>query len=88
MPAAGDRNGSRKHPDRRPRGDTHWGRRHPEKYARGPMHARCNTSRELSAELLRLYRKLGSGKRAAEQLGISVSNAYRIINGEHWTCKH
>lgn len=77
--AAGDRNGSRKYPERRPRGDTHIARLHPEIMARGEGHVRCKITDANVAQLRADYATGQWTKTAlAKKYGISATQVYMI----------
>lgn len=78
-PACGDRNGSRKYPERLAWGDKNWTRRHPERLKRGDN----NTSRSKPENLARGC-KNGNSRLTEEK----VRAIRRMYGTDHWTlCK-
>lgn len=98
--ATGDRNASRKYPDRYPKGDDHYARTNPEKLARGDRSGRrmhpekfptgervvtAKLSEAQVAELLRVRREQNLGYGAlVKMFGISKSQVARIVKGRSW----
>lgn len=80
----GEANGSRKHPERRPRGDRHWTQTSPSLVCRGE---RCHSAK-LDAEKVREVRaRSAMGERSgliAAAFGIATSMVRRIVRRDNW----
>jgi len=80
----GDRNGTRIHSERVPRGDEHWSRANPEKVARGASAGGAKLTTDKVREIRRL-RSGGLGQREiAEQFAVSQAAIQSIISGRNW----
>lgn len=75
----GDRNGSRLHPESRPRGDAHWTRLRPERLARGDRNGMC-----LHPE--RAHRPMGASNPIAKLNGEQVAEMRRLRQ-EGWSLR-
>lgn len=95
--AAGDRNGSRTHPERLLRGDNHPNRLHPERMAHGDAHytrrrpdlvrrgaAHANAKLTEAAVREILARPAEPARAVAARLGVSVQTVYMIRWGRRW----
>lgn len=98
--ATGDANGSRKHPESRPRGDNHPSRLHPERWARGDrngarLHPETRARGErsgaarLTAQQVGEIRTRFTGKRGeivamARELGVSKTAIRNVLLGRTW----
>jgi hypothetical protein len=82
--ATGDRNASRKYPNRRPKGITHYNYRN--QYA--PQRGSGNGRAKLCNEDIRQIRNLSAagvrGAVIARQYKVSSTTIYDILNGNHW----
>jgi hypothetical protein len=85
--ASKGRNGSQRHPERRPRGKEHWTQTRPERLARG---AKANAGKgKLTSDDVRaikaLYQQGGfSYRRIGMLYGIGETQVGRIIRGVRW----
>jgi len=86
--AAGDRNGSRLHPENRPRGDHHFSRTNPEKLLSAERHGRAKLSNAEVMTIRRIYaerkNKRGSFVILAAKYGVSAGAISHIIHGQSW----
>jgi hypothetical protein len=81
----GDRNGSRKHPERLPRGDGHVWRAHPERRPRGESSGTAKMTDAEVTELRRLRDEEGwTFRRLADRYGINATQACRIARRLSW----
>jgi hypothetical protein len=84
--AYGDKNGSRKHPERLKRGDEHWSRLHPEKKA--PRSGEHNGQSKLTTAdviTIRELAKTGTDRHAiANQFHIGYAAVCLIIRRDRW----
>jgi len=86
--AAKGRNGSQRHPERRPRGDQHWARTSPERLARGE---RANAGKGVLTvdqvmEIRRIYAAGGISQAAlGRKFGVSQTQIGKIVRGERWS---
>ena len=73
------RNGSQRHPEKRPRGDSHWSRRSPEKLSRvsGEEHSQCRYSDETVRQI---FTSSGTHREIAQRFGCSQSQVSLIKN--------
>lgn len=82
--AAGDRHGTRLHPERMARGDQHPARLHPERLARGEHHG-CSKLTENDVLKIRALHSSGvSYRRIAAQFGVDHSNIACIVRRQTW----
>lgn len=82
--AAGDRNGSRLHPESRPRGDTHSSRTQPHLRPRGTRYRNAKlTEAQVAAILAERARGLKLKDLAAE-FGVSNTLIWNIVSGRNW----
>lgn len=97
---AGDRHGSRKHPEAKPRGAHHWTHRHPERVQRGESHPyalhpelhargeRCSKAKltpALVSEIRARYAAGGTSHPAlGREYGVAHSAIGRIVRRETW----
>lgn len=80
----GDANGSRLHPDSRPRGDNHPSRRMPDRWARGERQGSAKLT-DQDVMQIREMRKSGAVLREiSERFGVCISTAARVSNGTAW----
>lgn len=82
--ASGDRNGSRTHPERRPRGDAHWSRRIPERTVRGSHVHGARLTDDDVREIRRLAAEGIMQKTLAEMFGVSRPNISAIAARRSW----
>lgn len=80
VPALGDRNGSRRHPERLARGSRHGSHTHPERRCRGERNSRAKLTNLQIAELRAALKADPKMKLRiiAAQYGISVGHASRV----------
>lgn len=97
-PSIGDRNGTRLHPEKLPRGTDHWSKRHPERILRGDNHpARLHPERLARGERHALARLTAADVREiialdgkiprveiAKRKGVSYQTVYLILKGRAW----
>ncbi len=82
--AIGDRNASRKYPERRPRGRTHYSYLHPEKVLRGELHGRAKLT-FAAAKYIRYLSSFGFTQVViAERLDVSQVTVSKVIQGKLW----
>jgi hypothetical protein len=85
--AIGDRNGSRVHIERIPRGDAHYFRLHPESIPRGS--ARYWRTNLTEADVLEIRRRYAAGgisqARLGKEYGLTQSTIGEMIRRETWT---
>lgn len=81
----GDRNGSRIHPEKRPRGDQHWARQVSQMPTRGAANGRAKISESDVRKIRSLY---ATGKysqsRLGEMFGLTQSGVGSIVNRRAW----
>lgn len=83
--ATGDRNASRKHIERRPRGERHHWQTKPETRMSGEKNGRAKMNKERADELRRLWATgLYSKVQLARIFGISDTQVGKIIAGKLW----
>lgn len=83
----GDRNGSRRHPEARPRGENHWMKRLAYKILRGERNGRARLT---EAQVLEIRAERANGEKYSElskKFGISKTQIARIVKGESWDLK-
>lgn len=95
-PPAGDRNGSRKYPERLPSGDQHWTKLNPERVPRGVFSGpgkRCangvlpynaKLTREQVQEVFKLKKKGLNRRRIGDKFGITKLTVWRILTGRSY----
>lgn len=84
--AAGDRNGSRLHPERLVRGDNHPSRITPEKWRRGEENGSARlTVDQVRAILLRYTTGGVLARELSAEYGVSTTTIYRIVHGHNWS---
>lgn len=77
-----------KRPDRRPLGDRNGSRKHPESRPRGEKHVNAKLSAEdirAIRAMVNTGRVYGRIARTARHFGISKQTVHRILNGEAWS---
>lgn len=82
--ATGDRNGSRKYPERLRRGDAHPSRINPEGVHRGECHGMAKLTEAQASEALALHRSGESRKELATRYGVTVSAMHDLCSGRSW----
>ena len=83
--ATGDASGSRRHPERLPRGENHIYRKHPELCVRGVENGSAKLNDEQAREIRRLYSEGGWTHRSlAARYGIRHSGIYSILYAVTW----
>jgi len=96
--AFGDANGSRLHPESRPRGDTHWSRLQPERLTRGDAHwsrlqpgrlaGAANGNAKLNEDKVRfifqLHAQGWTNTKIADEFGVHKKHIGRILSRKMW----
>lgn len=83
--AAGDANGSRKFPERRPRGDGHWSRLRPERLNRGEAHPSAKLTVVQVQTIRARYAAGGVTRRAlAREYGVSFQALSALVQRQTW----
>lgn len=83
--ATGDRNGSRRYPERL-RGDNNHAHRHPERMARGRANGWAKLTDEQVREIRSRYQPgvYGAGMALCREFGINPSHLWRIVKRQVW----
>lgn len=84
---SGDEHWTHRMPGRLARGDRNGSRVHPDRIMRGASHPASRVTRELAQHIIDLRSRGATAKTISRETGVSMTHIYRIINGEHWTCK-
>lgn len=82
--AAGDKNGSRRYPERLPRGDLHPARAHPERLCRGEDSPKAKLK---EADVVLIRNLVANGEKQASvsrRIGISVMSVSLIVRRQQW----
>lgn len=80
----GDRNGSRKHPERRATGERHRSRTHPESVQRGEACSWSKLTEEAVKEIIATPKVYGSGLALARKFGVHKATISDIRKGRRW----
>ena len=87
--STGDRNGSRKYPERLPHGDDHWTRTNPEMIRRGEESHWAKLTEDAVFCILTKYHRGGtSHRKLAAEYGVSHFLVGQIIRGKSWKHVH
>jgi len=83
--ATGDRNGSRLHPGRRPRGEAHYSQTQPERLLRGEDNGRAKLTWESVRDIRSRYAASGVTLRSlAVEYDVSSSMISLVVNHKNW----
>jgi hypothetical protein len=81
----GDRNGSRKHPERRPRGDVHWTRTRPGDVPRGEDNAAAKLDEGKVREIRFRHAAGGTYRGLGREFGVTGTMVRAIVQRRAWT---
>jgi hypothetical protein len=81
--ASGDRNGMRRHPEKRSCGESHGLHKHPECVARGERRPEAKLTEEAVKEIRVRYRR-GLGVVLGQEFGVSHKTIHKIVHRQCW----